>query len=121
MQKEWLAHARPPPLPSTFPCPLAQLADANHDPHTADAMRECARARTDAERGWLSLLLQTGVFEAGLGDVFVGLQRLADVDWKEMGYCMGCVSERRDAWLEKREKLWRRLDVLLGLKGEDAR
>ncbi|KAL1948037.1 hypothetical protein VTO73DRAFT_12112 [Trametes versicolor] len=121
MQKEWLAHARAPPLPSAFPCPLARLPDTNDDPRTVDAMRKCASARTDAERGWLSLLLQTGVFEAGLGDVFVGLQRLADMDWKEMGYCMGCVSERRDAWLEKREKLWRRLDVLLGLKGEDAR
>ena len=41
------------------------------------------------------------------------------MEWSEMGYCVGCVSERRETWLETRERLWRKLDVLLGLKDED--
>ena len=64
-------------------------------------------------------MLQNSVFDAGLYDFFEGIQQLIDMDWKGLGYCVGCVSERRDAWEATREKPWKRLDVLLGLKGED--
>ena len=63
--------------------------------------------------------MQNGVFEMGFVDVFEGIRQLVEMEWSEMGYCVGCVSERRETWLETRERLWRRLDVLLGLKDDD--
>ena len=31
---------------------------------------------------------------------------LVETDWAEMRYGMGSAGERREAWTEKREKLW---------------
>ncbi|KAI0327392.1 hypothetical protein GY45DRAFT_1133449, partial [Cubamyces sp. BRFM 1775] len=119
LQNEWLKLARAPPLPSTFPCPLARIPAEGRDEATAAAKRQCSRARKLDETQWAVRLLQNSVFDAGLYDFFEGIQQLIDMDWKGLGYCVGCVSERRDAWEATGEKLWKRLDVLLGLKGED--
>ncbi|KAI1798087.1 hypothetical protein LXA43DRAFT_933938 [Ganoderma leucocontextum] len=130
LQKEWVALVRPP-LPSAFPCPLAALmrsSDADADDGDGDggpegskraAARECASAQKADGAGWTARLLQNGVFEVGFVDIFEGIRQLVEMEWGEMGYCVGCVSERRDAWEERRERLWRQLDVLLGLRGED--
>ncbi|KAH9848162.1 hypothetical protein C2E23DRAFT_470471 [Lenzites betulinus] len=119
LRAEWLAIARAPPLPSAFPCPIEHQTHPENTAMHSEASLACKSARKVEARIWLPTLMEQGVFEAGMTDVFVGLQELADMDWKEMGYCMGCVSERRDAWMEKREKLWKKLDVFLGLKDED--
>lgn len=122
LETEWLALARSAPLPSALgPCPLAPFINGPHARiDKAKAAEACARTRkADAGEGWAARLLQNGVFEAGFKDVFEGIDRLIDVDWAGIGYCVGCAGERREMWLERREKLWRQLDVLLGLKGED--
>ncbi|KAI0672000.1 hypothetical protein C8Q78DRAFT_1152606 [Trametes maxima] len=130
LDKEWLALVRAPPLPSAIPCPLdapapapAPAPDADADaPPTGGAdgeRRRCraARAADAREGGWTARLLRNGVFEVGLEDVLEGVRRLVDgVDWRGMGYCVGCVGERRDAWLEARERMWAGLDGLLGLE-----
>ncbi|PIL27625.1 hypothetical protein GSI_10777 [Ganoderma sinense ZZ0214-1] len=130
LQKEWLALVRPP-LPSAFPCPLAALArtsnagaegsegDGAPESSKRATARECATAQKADVTGWTARLLQNGVFEVGFADVFEGIRQLIEMEWGEMGYCVGCVSERRDAWEDTRKRLWRQLDVLLGLKGED--
>ncbi|KAJ8456547.1 hypothetical protein ONZ51_g12060 [Trametes cubensis] len=119
LQSEWLKLARGPPLPSTMPCPLAKLPAASCDAMQRDAKERCALALKTDQKAWAARLLETEVFDIGLEDVFDGIQRLIDVDWMGRGYCVGCVSERRDMWKETRQKLWKKLDVLLGLKGED--
>lgn len=126
LQKEWLTLMRPP-LPSAFPCPLAALLRGSgtgegggvSESSKDAAARECASAQKADVTGWTARLLQNGVFEVGFVDVFEGIRQLVEMEWSEMGYCVGCVSERRDAWEGTRERLWRQLDVLLGLKGED--
>lgn len=128
LQKEWLTLVRPP-LPSAFPCPLAALlrssnanggeGDGSPEGSKHAAARECATTQKADTTGWTARLLQNGVFEAGFVDVFEGIRQLIDMEWGEMGYCVGCVSERRDAWEETRERLWKQLDILLGLRGED--
>ena len=60
-----------------------------------------------------------GPSEQGSEDAIGGLQSQIEMDWAGLGYCVGCVGERREVWVGKREKMWRRLDVLLGLKDED--
>ncbi len=50
----------------------------------------------------MARLLQNGALEAGLVDGFEGTRRLVEMEWDEMGYCVGCVGERRDAWKEER-------------------
>ncbi|RPD60475.1 hypothetical protein L227DRAFT_547400 [Lentinus tigrinus ALCF2SS1-6] len=120
LQKEWMSVACRAPLPSVLPCPLAPFAnDKNAPAEKLQAAKTCAdtRARDDVE--WTLRLIENRLFEQGMKDAIGALQDLIEMDWSDMGYCVGCVSERRDAWSEKREKLWRRLDVLLGLKGED--
>ncbi|KAI0767856.1 hypothetical protein C8Q74DRAFT_984974 [Fomes fomentarius] len=120
MQAEWLALMRVAPLPSAFPCPLSHLASDNS---VSLAKQKIAQDRQKARRAdgtqWPARLLEASVFEAGFADVFRGLEMLVrDVDWAGAGYCAACVGERRDAWGEMRVKLWKRLDVLLGLRGE---
>ena len=83
------------------------------------AARECARARRADSKQWAQRLVENGAFEDGMYDVFEGLQKIIDMDWRGMGYCVGCVAERREAWTALREKLWDELDVFLGLKGEE--
>lgn len=39
-----------------------------------------------------------------------GLQVLAAAPWKEKGFCQACVEQRRNYWLNERERLWRKLD-----------
>ncbi len=132
LQKEWVALVRPP-LPSAFPCPLAALLRSSDGdagggegnsasaPESSkhSAARECAMAQKADVTGWTARLLQNGVFEVGFDDVFDGIRQLVEMEWDDMGYCVGCVSERRDAWEDTRERLWRQLDVLIGLRGED--
>ncbi|KAI0649593.1 hypothetical protein C8Q79DRAFT_939463 [Trametes meyenii] len=136
LDREWLALARAPPLPSAIPCPLDGPAHAVPAPHgdvgvgvgangqpnvdVDGERRRCQAARAADVREWTVRLLQNGVFDAGLEDIMAGVQRLVDVDWRGMGYCIGCVGERRDAWQEAREKIWARLDVLLGLREDEA-
>ena len=120
LQTEWLALVRAAPLPSAFPCPLAPFAtDNSADADKRKAALECAQTRRDDVTMWTARLVQNGLFEVGFTDVMKGIDRLVETDWAEMGYCMGCVGERREAWTEKREKLWTRLDVLLGLRSGD--
>ncbi|KAL7284891.1 hypothetical protein ACG7TL_002205 [Trametes sanguinea] len=116
LQREWQALVRAPPLPSAFVCPLANAVTAR----THDAALLCRRAWLAEEAQWYSWIVPTGVFELGMADVFAGMKRLIDIDWHGKGFCVGCVSERRDAWATKRRALWEKLDVLLGLKGEDG-
>ncbi|CDO68427.1 hypothetical protein BN946_scf184707.g8 [Trametes cinnabarina] len=87
---------------------------------TCNAMRLCQRARLAEETQWHAWLVPSGLFELGMVDVFEGMRSLIDIDWKEKGFCIGCVSERRDVWSAKRQRLWDQLDVLLGLKDADA-
>ncbi|KAI0363510.1 hypothetical protein BV20DRAFT_958139 [Pilatotrama ljubarskyi] len=122
LDAEWLAITRAPPLPSKYPCPLAQISPEDRDAYqrTEPARKQCARAQRSDETRWTHRLLDNGVFDAGRWDVLEGLRKLAEwVDWKARGYCVGCIGERREAWMEKREELWRKLDVLLGLKEEE--
>ncbi|KAI0634622.1 hypothetical protein C8Q77DRAFT_1056078 [Trametes polyzona] len=116
LQREWSDFVRAPPSPTEFLCPLAQ--HAHPDGRVSDALRRCDTARARAEMTWEKVLVADGVYECGVEDVFAGLQRLKDTDWGMMGYCIGCVSERWDAWDAKRQQLWDWLDVLLGLKAE---
>ncbi|KAI0738006.1 hypothetical protein C8Q80DRAFT_1114211 [Daedaleopsis nitida] len=120
LAKEWFALMCAAPLPSTFPCPNA--AHANDNSVRIDRQKEaqdCAKARKADGTQWTARLMQNGVFELGMRDVLLGLERLTEVDWQGVGYCVGCVGERRLAWGDMRERLWKKLDVLLGLKGED--
>ncbi|KAH9885852.1 hypothetical protein C8Q73DRAFT_298226 [Cubamyces lactineus] len=119
LQSEWLKLARGPPLPSNMPCPLAKLPSMSCDAAQRDAKERCALALKKDQKAWAARLLETEVFDMGLDDVFDGIQQLIGIDWTGRGYCVGCVSERRDMWKETRQKLWKKLDVLLGLKGED--
>ncbi|KAI0692576.1 hypothetical protein C8T65DRAFT_586512 [Cerioporus squamosus] len=120
LQKEWMAVVCVAPLPSVVPCPLAPFVnDKNAGEETLKSAKTCADTRANDEVEWTLRLVDNKLFERGMRDAIGGLQSLIDMDWAGMGYCVGCVSERRDAWTEQREKLWRRLDVLLGLKGED--
>lgn len=121
LQAEWLALTRAAPLPSAFPCRLSQFASDNSVSLAKQkiAAQDCQKARRADGAHWPARLFEAEVFEAGFADVFRGLEMLVrDVDWAGMGYCATCVGERRDAWGEMRVKLWKRLDVLLGLRGE---
>ncbi|KAI9070277.1 hypothetical protein FKP32DRAFT_1586289 [Trametes sanguinea] len=120
LQREWQALVRAPPLPSTFVCPLSKISPFSRDGRTRDALVLCQRAWLAEEAQWYSWVMPTGLFELGMIDVFAGMRRLIDIDWQAKGFCLGCVSERRDAWAAKRRALWDKLDVLLGLKGEDG-
>ncbi|TFK85399.1 hypothetical protein K466DRAFT_494802 [Polyporus arcularius HHB13444] len=120
LQKEWMTVVCVAPLPSVVPCPLAPFVnDKNAGEEKLKSAKTCAETRAGDEVEWTLRLIDNRVFERGMADPIGGLQSLVEMDWADMGYCVGCVRERRDAWTEQREKLWKRLDVLLGLKGDD--
>ncbi|KAI8989213.1 hypothetical protein BD414DRAFT_577903 [Trametes punicea] len=119
LQKEWLELLRAPPLSSAFPCQPSQIPMETRGAQVKEAARRCADARKLEEKRWMSRLIRNKVFELGMVDIFAGMQQLINTEWKGKGFCVGCATERRDAWSARRERLWDRLDVLLGLKGED--
>lgn len=63
---------------------------------------------------WQEKVVRGGVFEEGMYDPIVGLQRLGEVRWEEQ-VCKGCVGVWRDVWEKMRVKLWGQLDLWLGL------
>jgi hypothetical protein len=105
----WILTAGSPP---EILCPLASVDPPN------DESARCLQARANNLVNWQELVKKT-LFEEFLYDPLIGLQRLGEIKWEELGYCEGCVKAWRDSWLAQREKLWRQLDIWLGLPTDE--
>ncbi|KAI0943109.1 hypothetical protein AcV7_002346 [Taiwanofungus camphoratus] len=89
------------------------------NPELAPALESCRRARAQSIAQWTAHVTQADVFEAGMYDPLCGLDSLAEIDWAGMGYCVGCVSARQELWMDKKERLWKKLNVWLQLCTEE--
>lgn len=104
----WIFTAGSPP---DIVCPLASV-----DPPSDESAR-CLQARANNLVNWHEAVKKT-LFEECLYDPLIGLQRLAEIQWEDLGYCRGCVKAWRDSWLAQKEKLWQQLDIWLGLPAD---
>ncbi|KAI0943729.1 hypothetical protein AcW1_002820 [Taiwanofungus camphoratus] len=118
--REWIQTTRAPPSPSVVPCPLDQILPSAMNPELAPALESCRRARAQSIAQWTAHVTQADVFEAGMYDPLCGLDSLAEIDWAGMGYCVGCVSVRQELWMDKKERLWKKLNVWLQLCTEEG-
>ena len=82
--------------------------------------RRCASANVDRVHArWAELVHTTGLYVQRMVDPLMGLQDLAEIAWREEGFCKKCVAARTNAWDELRRKLWDDLDVWLELTAEN--
>ena len=82
--------------------------------------RRCASGNVDRVHArWAELVHTTGLYVQRMVDPLMGLQDLAEIAWREEGFCKKCVAARTNAWDELRRKLWDDLDVWLELTAED--
>ncbi|OBZ65021.1 hypothetical protein A0H81_14972 [Grifola frondosa] len=119
LQREWITLTRDPPHPSALPCQLQKIPADALDPERVPAREQCAAAWSAGVKSWTADVLQGDIFKSGFTDVFEGLEKLIEMDWKGMGFCVGCVVARREAWREVKAELWKKLDGWLGLQSDD--
>ncbi|KAI0703484.1 hypothetical protein BC835DRAFT_1319183 [Cytidiella melzeri] len=105
----WILTAGSPP---EILCPLAPV-----EPPSKESAK-CMQARANLFAHW-NEVVKKGLFEEYLYDPLVGLQRLVEHDWTELGYCRGCVKAWRDSWMAQRVKLWQQLELWLGLPADE--
>ncbi|KAI0322562.1 hypothetical protein OF83DRAFT_1080147 [Amylostereum chailletii] len=90
---------------ATMPAQLAQKC-AHLDGRTSEKMRPAQ---------WLALVHESGIFKKHVYDPINGLYQLCCVDWSSGTFCPLCVDAMKDTWENERERLWRDVDVWLGL------
>lgn len=97
---------------TSFPCPNApkDTAQAN-----AKSTTDCPSSAVKTNK-WAELVYASGMQQEYAYDALCGLQVLINRNWKvKDGYCEDCVKIRRDAWQKQRVKLWKNLELWLGL------
>jgi hypothetical protein len=114
--------------PTDFVCPRStqksELGDVNASTSAGSGNsgdgRRCASANVDRVHArWAELVHTTGLYVQRMVDPLMGLQDLAEIAWKDEGFCRKCIAARTNAWDELRRKLWDDLDVWLELTAEN--
>ena len=112
--------------PTDFVCPRSTLksepggANASASGSNGSDARRCASANVDRVHArWAELVHTTGLYVQRMVDPLMGLQDLAEIAWKDEGFCRKCIAARTNAWDELRRKLWDDLDVWLELTAEN--
>lgn len=76
---------------------------------------------TDALAGaWMARVVGPALAGDGVYKPLETLRAVARVDWAAEGVCAACVRVKRAEWREEARDIWGRVDVWLGLGGEDA-
>lgn len=119
---EWFLCADSPPSAKDYPCPLAAPPAASAEPgRSSPAESEistataCAAARENFLTRWIEAVKNSGIYEDHMYDPLCGLDKLAEINWEEEGFCEGCVESWRSAWWGKQEKTWENLELWLNL------
>jgi hypothetical protein len=110
--------------PTDFVCPRGsqtQLERGGGGSNSGSDARRCASGNVELVHArWAELVHTTGLYAQRMVDPLMGLQDLAEISWKDEGFCRKCIAARTNAWDELRGKLWDDLDVWLELPAEDA-
>ena len=71
------------------------------------------------EKHWNSTVTDSNVFERFMCDPLCGLNHLATLKWKQMGFCTGCVHKKKEVWRKCGEKIWEDMDLWLDLRTDE--
>ncbi|KAI0086015.1 hypothetical protein BDY19DRAFT_895481 [Irpex rosettiformis] len=114
----WVSFAGSAPTDALEPCPLQTpgLGSQNnvHDPETTERDR-CAEAWRNNVLIWSEKVIGSGFLKQWMLDPICGLERLADLDWSDAGFCESCVGARQELCQRKREEIWENMDTWFGL------
>ncbi|KAF9229759.1 hypothetical protein BS17DRAFT_877149 [Gyrodon lividus] len=83
----------------------AQTAARLSPPCTDHTSPKCPSIAAQRET-WEHRVHDSGIYQSFLFDPICGLQALTDIKWEEEGWCQECVTVRREAWSQERQKLW---------------
>ncbi|KAF5383315.1 hypothetical protein D9615_004986 [Tricholomella constricta] len=95
--------------------PAAADGGGGEDPDTQNP-KACTGASHSLARDAHDRIIEaTNLPNRFRNDPVCGLLALAEAPWAEEGFCAQCVQQRRQVWLDERERVWGALDGWFGL------
>jgi hypothetical protein len=86
-------------------------------PASYKCVKKLSPCKSRSMSTWARLVFKTNIVKDYHTDPLSGLLDLREKasNWEKEGWCIECIESRREAWQEKREELWSKLDEWFGL------
>jgi hypothetical protein len=86
-------------------------------PASYTCVKNLSSCKSNCMSTWARLVYKTNIIKNYHTDPLSGLLDLREKarNWVKEGWCMACTESRREAWQQKREELWSKLDEWFGL------